>query len=38
MAYNDINPHRSKPTWPAYLGLAVLAVATVCIVALALAR
>ena len=37
MAYNDINPHRTRPKWWAYTGLVVLAVATVCIVLLALA-
>jgi hypothetical protein len=38
MPHVGINPHRSKPSWPAYLGLAVLVAVTVCIVVLALAR
>lgn len=36
--YIDINPHRSRPKRRAYVGLGVLAVATACIVFLALAR
>jgi hypothetical protein len=36
--YLDINPHRTGPKWPAYLGLAVLTVVTVGVVVLALAR
>lgn len=36
MPYFDINPHRSRPKWPAYVGLAVLAIATAAIVVLAL--
>jgi hypothetical protein len=36
--YIDINPHRSRPKWPAYLGLGILAVATGLMVFLALAR
>lgn len=36
MPYLDINPHRSRPKWAAYVGLAVLAVATAVVVALAL--
>lgn len=36
MPYLDINPHRSRPKWPAYVGLVVLAVATAAIVVLAL--
>ena len=36
MPYVDINPHRSRRKWPAYAGLGILAVVTVCIVILAL--
>lgn len=36
MPYLDINPHRSRPKWPAYVGLAVLAVATAAVVVMAL--
>lgn len=36
MPYIDINPHRSKPKWRAYAGLAVLAAVTAGVVFLAL--
>ena len=36
MPFIDINPHRTRPKWPAYLGLGVLAVGTVGVVVLAL--
>lgn len=36
MPYIDINPHRSRPKWRAYVGLGILAVVTACIVVLAL--
>jgi hypothetical protein len=35
--YIDINPHRSRPKWPVYVGLGVLTVATGFVVFLALA-
>ncbi len=38
MPYLDINPHRTRPKWRAYLGLAVLAVLTAGVVVLALVR
>jgi hypothetical protein len=38
MPHLDINPHRSGPKWPAYLGLAVLVVATAGVVILAPGR
>jgi hypothetical protein len=34
--YIDINPHRSRPKWHAYVGLVVLALATAAIVVVAL--
>jgi hypothetical protein len=37
MPYIDINPHRSRPKWMAYIGLGVLAVATGFVVFLAVA-
>lgn len=37
MPYIDINPHRTRPKWPAYLGIGILAVATAGVVVLALA-
>ena len=36
LPYVDINPHKTGPKWPAYVGLAVLLVATIAVVALAL--
>jgi hypothetical protein len=35
--YIDINPYRSRPKWRAYVGLVLLAVATGCVVFVALA-
>lgn len=32
LPYVDINPHKSKPKWPAYVGLTVLLVATIAVV------
>lgn len=32
LPYVDINPHKSKPKWPAYVGLIVLLVATIAVV------
>jgi hypothetical protein len=34
--YVDINPHRSRPKWWAYVGLALLTVAAGCVVFMAL--
>lgn len=36
LPYVDINPNKSGPKWPAYVGIAILFVATIVIVALAL--
>ncbi len=36
MPYHDINPHRTRPRWQAYLGLAILSVLTVGVVLMAL--
>lgn len=36
LPYIDINPHKTGPKWPAYLGFAVLVAATIAIVTLAL--
>ncbi|MFK4638112.1 hypothetical protein ABIA52_001001 [Paenarthrobacter histidinolovorans] len=33
MPYVDINPHKIRPKWPAYVGLAVLLIATITVVA-----
>lgn len=38
MPYIDINPHRSRPKWHIYTGLAVLAAITAGVVFLALGR
>lgn len=38
MPYFDINPHRTKPKWRAYVGLGILAVAAACAVYLVLSR
>ena len=38
MPYIDINPHRTKPKWRAYVGLGILTVLTVGVVFLALVR
>ncbi|CAH0292744.1 hypothetical protein SRABI26_04282 [Arthrobacter sp. Bi26] len=35
--YVDINPHRNRPKWWAYVGLVLLAAATACVVCVALA-
>ncbi|SDP25375.1 hypothetical protein SAMN04487914_106123 [Arthrobacter sp. ok909] len=32
MPYVDINPHRNRPKWWAYVGLVLLTVATGCVV------
>lgn len=37
MPYLDINPHRQRPKWQAYLGVTVLAVITLCVTVAALA-
>lgn len=37
LPYVDINPHKTGPKWPAYVGVAILLVATVAMVILALA-
>ena len=36
LPYIDINPHRKRPKWWAYVGLAILAVVTLAVVVLAL--
>ena len=36
LPYVDINPHRKRPKWWAYVGLTILAVVTVAVVVLAL--
>jgi len=36
MPYIDINPHKSRPKWPAYVGLATLLTVTIAIVVLVL--
>lgn len=36
MPYVDINPHKSKPKWPAYIGLAAIMIITAAVVAYAL--
>jgi len=36
LPYVDINPHKTGPKWPAYLGIAILFVATIAVVILAL--
>ena len=36
--YVDINPHRTRPKWWAYVGLVLLAAATIAVVVLALRR
>lgn len=33
LPYVDINPHKSRPKWPAYVGLSVLLVMTIAVVA-----
>ena len=38
MPYIDINPHRTRSRWKAYVGLVILAVAAGCVVFLALSR
>ncbi|CAH0263836.1 hypothetical protein SRABI128_03211 [Microbacterium sp. Bi128] len=38
MPYIDINPHRSRPKWRAYVGLVLLATTTIAVVVLALRR
>ena len=38
MPYVDINPHRTRPKWWAYVGLVLLAAATFAVVVLALRR
>lgn len=38
LPYVDINPHKTGPKWPAYIGLVIIIIITAAIVALALIR